>query len=125
VDPNIVIRSKRLYDQPDAAIFQGAGARELWKDCQMTASSDTGDVSFIMPANLLTTACFPLGVSPHTWQATASGGSGIGEKGALYAAYVLSGTAYDLLNDPAELEKIKEEFNARDTGTYRPLVGEE
>lgn len=51
----------------------------------MNGSSDSGDVSYLIPTCFYTVACWPMGVSPHTWQATASTGSTIAKKGALYA----------------------------------------
>lgn len=124
VDSNVVLKGQRLYDRSGDAAFTGVGGRNLWRSCEMTASSDTGDVSFLIPTGLFTAACWPIGCAPHTWQATAAGGMSIGEKGALYAAKVLAGTAYDLLHKPELLVKIQQEFNDRDTGDYRPMVGD-
>ncbi len=124
VAQNIVEKSDALYRTQGAAMFTGVGGRELWKSCEMTASSDTGDVSYIMPTGLFTTACWPVGVSPHTWQAAASGGTTIGEKGALYAAKVIAGTAYDLYTKPDIRAQIVKEFKERDTGDYSPMVGD-
>ncbi len=79
----------------------------------LTSSSDSGDVSWIMPMNLLLTACWPLGVAAHSWQATASSGSSMGMKGMMYAAKVLTGVTYDLLNNPNLVDNAKTEFQNR------------
>lgn len=88
----------------------GVSPRDKWKEAELSASSDTGDVSRIMPTCLFTTACWPIGCSPHTWQATASGGTSIGDKGALYASKVAAGIVYDLFTKPQVLAKITKEF---------------
>ncbi|MBQ0065362.1 MAG: amidohydrolase [Firmicutes bacterium] len=124
VDPGIVSRSQSLYEQSEASMFMGVGERNLWTKAFMNASSDTGDVSYIIPTGLFTTACWPIGCSPHTWQASSSAGATIGEKGALYAAKVIAGTAYDLLTKPKVLHKIQMEFSIRDEGTYEPLLAD-
>ena len=84
--------------------------REIGKKIRMNASSDSGDVSYMMPMNLFTTACWPFGVAPHTWQAAGSAGSNVGAKGALYAAKVIAGTAYELMMNPDKTAEIIQEF---------------
>ena len=125
VDSSIVNRLQNLYQQADPGMFMGVGDRDLWSKAMMTASSDTGDVSFIMPTGLFTTACWPVGVSPHTWQSSSCAGTTIGEKGALYAAKVIAGSAYDLYKKPAIFNKIKKEFELRDDGSYTPILGDD
>ena len=122
--PHVAGTNQQLYAMPGAAMFTGVGGRDLWQKCEMTASSDTGDVSFILPTGLFTTACWPIGCSPHTWQTAASAGTTIGEKGALYAAKVLAGTGYDLLTKPEVLQRIQKEFQDRNTGDYAPMLGD-
>lgn len=124
LDEGVILRSRKSYGMENASIYMGVGRRDLWKSCMMNASSDTGDVSYIMPTGLFTTACWPIGCSPHTWQATASAGSSFGEKGGFYAAKVIAGTCYDLLTKPEVLAKIKKEFKNRDDGDYSPMLGD-
>lgn len=89
----------------------------------MTASSDSGDVSYLMPMNMFTVANLPFGVAPHTWQATAMTGSSIGVKSTVYAAKILARTAYELLTRPDMVAEIIKEF--RDANVeYRPLYSE-
>lgn len=125
VDPNVVSRSQHQYDQNESSMFMGVADRNLWKKVFMTPSSDTGDVSHIVPTGLITTACWPIGCSPHTWQATSAAGTTIGEKGALYAAKVVAGCAYDLINKPAIFNKIVKEFNDRNDGSYAPMLSDD
>ena len=123
VAPEILEKDKKDYAQ-DGPMYQGAAPREQWETTPLNASSDTGDVSMVMPMCMFTTACWPIGVNPHTWQATASGGSTIGQKGALNAAKMVAGIAYDLLTKPEEREKIKAEFEQRRPKEYEPMLGE-
>lgn len=70
-------------------------------------SSDMGDVSYIVPTICISTACTPVGVTPHTWQSTSSYGSNIGFKGMLYASKSMAGIIYDVCNNPHVLEDAK------------------
>ena len=72
---------------------------------------------------LISTVCWPAAVSPHTWQASASAGSSIGEKGSLSAARVMAGIAYDLYQSSEIREKILEEFGEKKE-EYRPMYEE-
>ena len=105
-------RDRRAYGC-DGPMYEGVAARDQWAATPMKASTDSGDVSQIMPMNLFTAAAWPVGVAPHTWQATACAGSSIGEKAALWASKVIAGSAYDVLTMPEEREKITAEFEAR------------
>ena len=102
-------------------MFEGVAPRNQWTISPMNASTDSGDVSYMMPMNLFTAATWPIGVAPHTWQATACAGSTIGSKAAFWAAKVIAGTAYDLLTMPEERDKITAEFRERNTGEYLPM----
>jgi len=90
------------------------------------ASSDVGDVSWNVPTIGLGTATWVPGTPPHSWQATACGGTDIGIKGMMVAAKTLALTGYDLLLDKNLIEKAKAEFEA-DKGPdfqYKALIGE-
>ncbi len=79
----------------------------------MTGSSDSGDVSWLMPMNFFITSCWPMGVSAHSWQSTASSGSDIGKRGMEYASKIMAGMMYDMLNDTTIVEKAKQELKQR------------
>lgn len=125
LNPAVVESMNNTYGSSASAMFMGVGSRELSKQCVMNASSDTGDVSFFMPTGLFTTACFPVGVAPHTWQTAAAAGTSIGEKGALYAAKIIAGTAYDLLMKPEWMVKIRKEFEEKRNPEYAPMLASE
>lgn len=81
-----------------------------------SASTDAGDVSWIVPTAALTTATFVPGVPPHSWQATACAGSSIGRKGMVLAAKALVLTAVDLYTNPANVQAARASFEQRRSG---------
>lgn len=93
---------------------------------QSFASSDVGDVSWIVPTGTLSTATFVKGTSPHSWQAAATSGFSIGEKGALVAAKTIALTAADLYLDKTLIDAAKLEFSlSRGSDfNYGPLLGD-
>jgi aminobenzoyl-glutamate utilization protein B len=80
------------------------------KDKIMAGSTDCGDVSYITPSAMVTTATWPVGTASHTWIATASSGSGIGLNAMILAAKAMAGTIYDLLKDNNLIEEARVEF---------------
>ena len=114
-------RERRAYNC-DGPMFETIALRDQWTRTPMKASTDSGDVSMIMPMNLFTAAAWPLGVAPHTWQAAACAGTSLGEKAAVWAAKALAATAYDVLTMPEEREKIKAEFESRRDDKYIPMI---
>jgi len=121
LDPAVLAKDEKLYHAEGMGMFSEVCDRELWRKAPLTASSDSGDVSYMMPMCAFTTACWPVGVAPHTWQATAATGCSLGEKGTLYAAQVIAGIAYDLFTKPGLVEELKEEFRSTSDGTYAPM----
>jgi len=81
-----------------------------------SASTDVGDVSWIVPTAALNTATWVPGVPAHSWQSTACSGMSIGRKGMLVAAKTLALTAVDLFTDPAELKAARASFEQRRAG---------
>lgn len=120
VDPAVASRDGGLFGE--GPMMEGAGARDMHVQAPLTASTDGGDVSFVVPMQMFASACWPIGVAPHTWQATAASGTTLAEKGALYAAKVIAATAYDLFTKPDVAAGIAKEFeDAKDPG-YAPMV---
>lgn len=89
-------------------------------------STDVGDISWLVPTVGLSTATWVPGTSAHTWQAVASGGMSIGQKGMMVAAKTLTLTAMDIFKDPSVTGKALEELNKRrgDDFEYKALVGD-
>jgi aminobenzoyl-glutamate utilization protein B len=90
------------------------------------ASSDAGDVSWMVPASTLSAATWVPGTGAHSWQAIAAGGTSIGAKGMMVAAKTLAMSAVDLFSDPAKVAAIRSEFMERRGADfqYRPLLGD-
>ena len=124
VDEATLSSEQKLYGEREEALASGIYPRDFWKQATLNSSSDSGDISQIMPMNMFTTPCWPIGCAPHTWQAAASTGSSIGAKGALHAAKIIVGIVYDLLNDPEATEKIMQEFRQLEDNGYQPMFEE-
>lgn len=124
VDPAIKAKDQKAFDAAGKVFSEGVLPRNTWEKVALTASSDSGDVSQMMPMNIFTSVCWPVGVAPHTWQSSASAGSSIGQKGAFYAAKVIAATAYDLYNKPEVVEQILDEFNHQEREEYTPMYSE-
>lgn len=75
----------------------------------MPGSTDVGDVSYAVPTAQLGSACAAIGTGAHTWQMTAQVGSAIGHKGLLTAGKALALTAVRLFEDPAVIDRAKQE----------------
>lgn len=81
-----------------------------------SASSDVGDVSWIVPTAALNTATFVPGIPAHSWQSTACAGMSIGRKGMLVAAKTLALTAVDLFRNPDQVKAARASFDQRRAG---------
>jgi aminobenzoyl-glutamate utilization protein B len=92
-------------------------------DGYFSASSDVGDVSWIVPTAALGTATFVPGVPAHSWQSTACAGMSIGRKGMVVAAKTIALTAVDLFTKPDELKAARASFDHRRAGyEYRSRI---
>ncbi len=76
----------------------------------MTGSTDVGDVSWVTPLSMLSTACFATGAAGHSWGVVATSGMSIGHKGMLHAAKIMALAAMDLYTDPEALRQVRAEF---------------
>ena len=74
------------------------------------ASTDVGDVSWVVPTIGFGAATFVPGVAAHTWQAAASAGMSIGQDGMVVAAKALALTAADLLTNAQLVAEAKTDF---------------
>ena len=74
---------------------------------QKYSSTDSGDVSWVTPVATLNTATWVPGTPAHSWQATATGGMGIGIKAAVVAAKTLALTAAQLYQSPETIAAAK------------------
>jgi aminobenzoyl-glutamate utilization protein B len=77
---------------------------------QSTSSNDNGDVSWVVPAGLLTFPASVPGIEYHEWHAAITPVSSISHKGQVAGAKVLAASIIDLLASPELLEKARAEF---------------
>lgn len=111
---------------PDAKLPLGSEATIAEPDLSAgVGSTDVGDVSWAAPTTQFFAATWVPGTPGHSWQAVASGGTTIGEKGMLVAAKTLALTAHDLFSDPSLVAAAREEFDRRRAGeVWRSRLGE-
>jgi len=83
---------------------------------QGKASTDVGDVSWLVPTGALTAASYTFGVPGHSWQIVACTGTSIGEKGMFVAAKALAYSAIDLFKQPDLLKQARTDFEQRKAG---------
>jgi len=89
-------------------------------------STDVGDVSWAVPTVGMSAATWVPGTAAHSWQAVAAGATGIGTKGMMVAAKTIALTAMELFQNPALLQKAKQEWLEARGGAdfkYEALLG--
>ena len=86
------------------------------ENTSMGFSTDVGDVSWNAPTMGCGMPTMPLGVSVHTWAATACHGMSIGLKGALQATRVLAWTGIDIMTDAELRQAARADFERRVRG---------
>jgi aminobenzoyl-glutamate utilization protein B len=91
-----------------------------------SASTDVGDISWVVPTTSLSAATWVPGTSPHSWQAVAAGGMDIGMKGMMVAAKAMAISAMELFNNPDLLQAARQELHEK-VGPgfkYEALIGD-
>lgn len=92
---------------------------------QGLASTDVGDISWFVPVGQLSVATHTFGAPGHSWQIVACTGMSIGEKGMIVAAKTLATSALELMQNPALLQKARDDFKKiRDPLQYITLIPE-
>jgi aminobenzoyl-glutamate utilization protein B len=87
------------------------------------ASSDVGDVSWVVPVGHLSAATEAIGTPGHSWQVTATSGGPIGEKGGMVAAKALATTVLDALTSSELRRAAWADFDRRRSAAeFRSLV---
>ncbi|MCX5910979.1 MAG: amidohydrolase [Deltaproteobacteria bacterium] len=105
------------------------GSPEIGMDRQIqplgpgsTGVSDNSEFSWFAPFVMAWIACAPPGVSWHNWLVNASCRAGIGQKGMILAAQLLTATGVDLLLNGKLIQEAKAELQKRIGGRkYRPI----
>ncbi len=108
-----------LTDPPAAPLFETVMplVDAPW---HMPASTDVGNVSWRVPTGGLNVACYTHGAPGHSWQIVACTGMSIGEKGMLVAARTLAGAALELVANPKQIQRGRQEFETRRTASRAP-----
>jgi len=73
-------------------------------------STDTADVSWVVPTVELEVTTYPEGASSHAWPVAACAGMSIGHKGLLFASKALAATMVDLFEGAELRQQIRAEF---------------
>ena len=90
----------------------------LMRQKVLTASSDVGDVSYLVPTAQLTASAAIPGTGHHTWQYTAQVGTSIGGKACLAAAKAIGLACTRIFDDPALADQAKKELLEETGGVY-------
>jgi aminobenzoyl-glutamate utilization protein B len=127
-DPSSAAQNLAMHGLPadigDAALLAENYAAED-EGVVLPASTDVGDLSRCAPLSMLSAACWPVRVPAHTWGAVVASGHAIGHKGMLHAAKVMALAAMELYGSPAQLERVRAEFEKATGGRpYRSLLPE-
>jgi len=90
------------------------------------ASTDVGDITWVVPTAGLGTATWVPGVPAHSWQAVSTGSNGIGLKAMINAAKVMSMTAVDIYNNPAIVDKANKDLETAvgKDFKYKSMIGD-
>ena len=78
-----------------------------------SASTDVGDVSWVVPTVQLSAATWVPGTAAHSWQAVAAGGMSLGSKGMMVAAKTMALTGAELFQSPTTIATAKAELDRR------------
>jgi len=81
-------------------------------------STDTADVSWVVPTVQLHIGSSVVGTPGHSWQNVANNRGTFAKKSMLFAGKVVSGTLMRLIADPTLVEKAKAEHTERTGGCY-------
>ena len=84
----------------------------------LPGSTDVGDVSWQTPTAQALIAAWPAGVPGHSWQVVACGKTSLAHKAILCAGKTLAAAAVSLIDDPALLQKAREEYAGRAESGY-------
>jgi aminobenzoyl-glutamate utilization protein B len=106
---------KTLPSEDSLPLGSQENVQEIERDVTF-ASTDMGDVSWIVPTAQLTTATYVPGTPGHSWQSTACTGMTIGQKGMVLAAKTLAITALDVFGDPTQIQAARADFEKRRSG---------
>ncbi len=90
------------------------------------ASTDVGDITWVVPTAGLGVATWVPGVPAHSWQAVACGGMSIGMKAMNNAAKTIAMTGIDIFNNPSIVSQAKKELGdyVGPDFKYKSMIGD-
>ena len=90
------------------------------------ASTDVGDITWVVPTTGLGTATWVPGTPAHSWQAVAAGNTNIGFKAMINAAKTIAMTGIDIFNNPTIVDKAKKELGTLvgPDFKYKSMIGD-
>jgi len=111
---NFTLR-KSLTDRQTGTMFCGIIPPTNYEVYNPT-STDVGDVSRVCPVGQINVSTVPIGTPAHSQQFADMGKTGIAHKGMIVAAKVLAATAIDMMENPAHVQRAKNDFTERTNG---------
>lgn len=118
---------KTVFSQTYTPISSSNEVKSYQSGLSFPASTDVGDVSWVVPTAGLSTATWVPSVPAHSWQAVACNGMSIGHKGMINASKTIGLTAQNLFQNTSTIEKAKLELYERRGAkifTYKSLAGD-
>ncbi len=92
----------------------------------MYASSDVGNVSWVVPTSHFGVVIDAVGTPAHSWQRVAQGKSSIAHKGMIHATKVLAMSCLDFFVNPTLADQAKEDWKKELAGrTYKSLLADD
>ncbi|MBR2669193.1 MAG: amidohydrolase [Solobacterium sp.] len=88
-------------------------------------STDVGDVSIKIPTVMIMYAGEVKGTPGHSWQLVAQSGTPLMQEAAIHCASLLAGITLRVIQDPAIVEKAKEELMQKTGCNYVSLIPED
>jgi len=104
---------QRATEKPEVGMDGKVYAMKETAEHPMGGSTDSGDVSWIVPMIRMGAPTAPKGTPWHSWAVVACGGMSIGHKGLAYASKALSMTMVDLYENPKLIRDVKAEWSER------------
>ena len=112
--------------EPEGQVLFGNVSRPTGMPKYKSASTDSGYISRAVPTCRFYGLGIINGCPLHHWGAVSSVGSSIGQKSVVYSSKIMAQCLYDIIRNPEEIEKWKEDLTELTKGTdnYKPIVTE-
>lgn len=114
---------KRIVDLPEDLPLGSERDIQPPRRDLVYASTDVGDVSWVVPTGHFHAATFPPGTPLHTWMSTAAAGTSLGRKGMVVAAKTLALSAAELFSNPQLAAQARQDWlKSINNRTYKSLL---